>query len=144
MSGVLRFAMIAKRSGAAEVYAVARRELGPVELGRLLLHLRRIDPDWRLSLKERRRLAVELIEAGVPDSRIIEQTEVSRTTLWRIRRDLVDKPNRARKPALQSGGFVSNRPTLTRRLSGPILHVEASSGLGDFEPVARLLGGGAS
>ncbi len=140
MSAVLRFANVAKRSGAAEVYAVARRVLDAVDLGRLLLHLRRVDSDWSLPLKERRRLAVELVEAGVPDSKVIEQTEISRTTLWRIRRDLVDKPNRAHKPALQSGEFVSNRPTLTRRSSGPILHVEATSGLGDFEPMARLLG----
>jgi hypothetical protein len=141
MSAVQRLAKVAKRSGAAEVHAVARHELAPVDLGRLLLHLRRVDSDWRLPLKERRRLAVELVEADVSDSKIIEQTEISRTTLWRIRRDLVDKPNRARELALQRGESVSNRSPLTRRSFGRILHVEGSSGNSDFDAVARLLGG---
>jgi hypothetical protein len=140
MSAVRRFANVAKRSGAADVYAVARQELDARDLGRLLLHPRRVDPDWRLQLKERRRLAVELVGVGVSDRKVLDQTGISRTTLWRIRRDLVQQPNRPGKPALQSGGSVSNRPILTRRSSGPILHVEASSANGDFGAMGRLLG----
>jgi hypothetical protein len=141
MSAVRRFANVAKRSGAAEVYAVARLELGARDLGRLVLHLRRVEPDWSLPLKERRRLAVELVEADVSDRDVLDQTGISRTTLWRIRRDLVQQPNRARKPALQSGESVSNRAPLTRRSSGPILHAEASSANGDYRALGRLLGG---
>jgi hypothetical protein len=92
-------------------------------------------------LKERRRLAVELLEADVPERTVIDQTGTSRTTVWRLRQQLADKPNRARDAASQSGGSVSNRPTLTRRSRTPILHLEATSGNGDFAAVARLLGG---
>jgi hypothetical protein len=141
MSAVLQFAAQAKRSGAEATYTVARRELEPRELGCLLLHLRRVDPDWSLPVKERRRLAVDLVEADVPDSAVIEQTGVSRTTVWRIRRDLVARPNRPRNPAFQSGESVSNRPTLTRRSSGPILCFDASGGNADVEAIRHVLGG---
>ena len=141
MSAVLRFANAAKRSGAAEVYAVAARELDAEELGHLLLHLRRVEPDWRLPSKERRRLAAELIETGAPDRDVLAQTEISRTTLWRIRRELVDKPKRAPDPALQSAGSVSTQAPATHRSCGPILHAEATSGNGDFGAMARLLRG---
>jgi hypothetical protein len=70
MSAVLRFANVAKRSGAAEVYAVACGELDAADLGCLLLHLRRVDPDWRPDIHERRRLAYALLEANVPNARI--------------------------------------------------------------------------
>jgi hypothetical protein len=69
MSAIRAFAKAAQRSGADEVYRVARRELDARDLGRLLLHLRRIDPDWRLRPKERRRLAGRLLEAGVGSGR---------------------------------------------------------------------------
>jgi hypothetical protein len=141
MTVVLYFATVAKRSGAAEVYAVASRELEAVALGRLLLHLRRVEPEWHLPLKERRRLAVALLEEGVADRHVIDQTGISRTTLWRIRRDLVDRPRRPCEPAFQSGLAVSNRAPASNGSSGPILHAQASSGNGDFEALARLLGG---
>jgi Trp operon repressor len=140
MSAVLRFANVAKRSGAGEVYAVARLELDARDLGRLLLHLRRVDPDGRLPLQDRRRLAVELVDAAVSDREVLDQTGISRTTLWRMRRDLVQQPNRPGKFALQSGESVSNRPSPTRRSSGPILHLEASSANGDCRALGRLLG----
>jgi Homeodomain-like domain len=140
MSAVLRFAGQAKRSGAADTYAIARRELDADDLGCLLLHLRRIDPDWRAPLRERRALAAALLEAGVRDSAIIEQTGISRTTLWRIRRNVADKPKCVRKPALQSGGFVSNGATLTNGSSGRILSADATSANGDLEAIRALLG----
>ena len=40
MSAVLRFANVAKRSGAAEVYAVASRELAAADLGVGASHVR--------------------------------------------------------------------------------------------------------
>lgn len=140
VSAIRRFAQVAKRSGAAEVYAIACRELDDRDLGLLCLHLRRVDPDWRPAPKERRRLAAALLEAGVADRNIVDQTDIGRTTLWRIRQELVDTPNRARNPALQSGEHVSKRPTATRRSSEPILHVEASSGNGDDRALRLLLG----
>ena len=141
MSAVLRFAGQAKRSGAADTYAIARRELDPRDLGCLLLHLRRIDPDWRAPLKERRLLAAALLDFGVTDSVVVDQTEVSRTTLWRIRRELVDRAKWARKPALEWAEFVSNGRPRSRSPYGPILCCDASSGNGDFEAIRRLLAG---
>lgn len=141
MSAVQRFANVARRSGAAEVYAVARRELGPPDLGRLLLHLRRVDSDWSLDLHERRRLAYALLEAGVPDREIRAQLEISGKTLARRRRELVNKPNRDREPALQSGANGTKPATRYYGSSGPILHIEATSGNGDFGELGRLLGG---
>src|SRR5215204_7190711 len=128
MTAILRFAGQAKRSGAADTYAIARRELDPRDLGCLLLHLRRIDPDWRAPLKERRLLAAALLDFGVTDSVVVDQTEVSRTTLWRIRRELVDRAKWARKPALEWAEFVSNgRP-------GPVAR------MGRFSAVTPLAG----
>jgi hypothetical protein len=126
MSAVLRFANVAKRSGAAEVYAVASRELDAPELGCLLLHLRRVDPDWRPDIHERRRLAYALLEANVPDARIRDQLEISQKTLARRRRELVDNSKCPRKPALQSGANGTKTPGRYIGSSGPILHVDAS------------------
>jgi hypothetical protein len=140
MSAVLRFANVAKRSGAAEVYAVASRELDAAQLGCLLLHLRRVDPAWRPDIHERRRLAYSLLEANVPDARIRDQLEISQKTLARRRRELVDIPKCPRKPALQSGAKRTKTPGRYCGSSGPILHVDASSGNGDFGALARLLG----
>ena len=140
MSVVLRFAGQAKRSGAADTYAVARRELDARDLGCLLLHLRRIDPDWQAPLKERKALAGVLLDAGVRDSTVIEQTGISRTTLWRLRREVLDKPKCSREPAFQSGGFVSNGAPAARSPYGPILGSDASSGNGDLEAIRELLG----
>lgn len=143
MSAVLRFANVAKRSGAAEVYAVASRELDAADLGCLLLHLRRVDPDWRPDIHERRRLAYALLEANVPDARIREQLEISQKTLARRRQELVDISKCARKPALQSGANGTKTPGRYNGTCGPILHVDASSGNGDFGALARVLGASA-
>jgi hypothetical protein len=140
MSAVLRFANVAKRSGAAEVYAVACRELDAADLGCLLLHLRRVDPDWRLDIHERRRLAHALLEANVPDARIREQLEISQKTLARRRRELADIPKCPRKPALQSGAKRTKTPGRYYGACGPILSADASSANGDFGAIRRLLG----
>jgi hypothetical protein len=140
VSAVLRFANVAKRSGAAEVYAVASRELDVAELGCLLLHLRRVDPDWRPDVHERRRLAYALLEANVPDARIRDELEISQKTLARRRRELADNAKCPRKPALQSGATRTKTPSGYGASSGPILHADASSGNGDFGALARLLG----
>lgn len=140
MSTIRHFANVAKRSGAAEVYAVASGELDVRDLGRLLLHLRRVDPDWTLDVHERRRLAYALLEADVPDREIRDQLDISQKTLGRRRQELVEKPNRPLQPAFQSGVSGTKTATATRRSSGPILHVEASSGNGDDRALRLLLG----
>ena len=114
---IQRLARTARLSGAAEVYDYARGELSDRELGRLLLHLRGADPDWRPPPKERRRLAARLLEDGVSDKDIVAQTSISRTTLWRMRRDL---PRQPRKHAFQSGANVSNGGSPAHGSSGPV------------------------
>jgi hypothetical protein len=140
MNAVLDFAGQAKRSGAAETYAVARRELSPRELGCLLLHLRRVEPDWQAPRAERKQLAGLLLEAGVSVSTVIDQTGLSRSTLARLRRELANPAKCPREPAFQSGGFVSNGATRTRRSSGPVLSADATSANGDLEAIWALLG----
>jgi Trp operon repressor len=140
MSAVLRFANVAKRSGAAEVYAVASRELYAADLGCLLLHLRRVDPDWRPDIHERRRLAYALLDANVPDREIRAQLEISQKTLARRRRELADNAKCPRKPALQSGAKRTKTPGRYNGACGPILHADASSANGDFGAIRRLLG----
>jgi hypothetical protein len=143
MSAVLAFARQAQRSGAADTHAIARRELDVRDLGCLLLHLRRVEPDWRLDIHERRRLAYALLEANVPDARIRDQLEISQKTLARRRRELVGNAKCARKPALQSGATRTKTPGRYNGACGPILHADASSGNGDFGALARLLGASA-
>jgi hypothetical protein len=142
VSSIRQFANVAKRSGAAGVYAVARHELDDVQLGRLLLHLRRVDPDCPLDIHERRRLAYALLDASVADREIRDQLDISQKTLTRRRQELVDKRNRPAEPAFQSGVSGTKTATATRRSSGPILHVDASSCTGDFESMVRVLGAG--
>ncbi len=141
MSTIRHFANVAKRSGAAEVYAVADGELDVRDLGLLCLHLRRVDPDWSLDVHERRRLAYALLEAEVPDREIRDQLDISQKTLHRRRRELVEKQNRPLQPAFQSGVLGTKTAAATRRPSGPILHVEASSGNGDDRALRLLLRG---
>lgn len=144
MTAVQSFARAARRSGAEATYAVARGELDDRDLGRLLVHLRRVEPGWRPAPKERRRLAARLLEAGVKDRDVVDQTGISRTTLWRMRRDLVGRSKPAPEAALQSGANVSNRPPSTRRSPGsvsPPMGFSASSGNGDDRELRSLLGG---
>jgi Trp operon repressor len=147
VSAIRRFANVAKRSGAPEVYAVACRELDVRDLGRLLLHLRRVDPDWKLDFHERRRLAYALLEADVSDREIRDQLEISQKTLGRRRQELVEK----RKPA--SGTRIPKRrlgdktAIATRRASEPVSPpwgLSADSGSVDDRPLRRLLLGGAT
>lgn len=143
MTAVRLFAHAAKRSGADEVYAVARRELDDRDLGRLLLHLRRVDPGWRLDVHERRRLAYALLDAGVSDREIRDQLVISQKTLGRRRRELLDNPNQPLEPAFQSGVSGTKTSTLTRRSSGwvsPSLAFSANSGNGDDRALRLLLG----
>jgi hypothetical protein len=142
VTAIRDFVRTAQRSGAEATYEVARAELDDRDLGRLLLHLRRVEPGWRPRPKERRRLAARLLQAGVSDKDIVEQTTISRTTVWRIRRDLVNPSDSGRKAALQSGGNVSNRPPSTYgstdRVAAP-LAFSATSGNHDDRALRLLL-----
>jgi hypothetical protein len=118
VTAIQRLARAARPSGAEAIYDHARGRLDDRDLGLLLLHLRRVDPDWRPPPKERRRLAARLLAAGASDKTIVDQTSISRTTLWRMRRDLVDSSNQAREGAFQSAANVSNRAHSTNGSSG--------------------------
>jgi hypothetical protein len=137
VSAVLRFAGQARRSGAADTYRVARRELDARELGCLLLHLRRVDPDWRAPLKERRALAGVLLEAGS----VIRRSSTRRASAGqRFGESGSKSPKGPATPHRNGPVFVSNGATLTRRSSGPILCCDASSANGDLEAIRDLLG----
>jgi hypothetical protein len=143
VSAIRRFANVAKRSGAPEVYTVACRELDVRDLGRLLLHLRRVDPDWKPDVHERRRLAYALLEADVSDREIRDQLDISQKTLGRRRQELVEKRNRPQEPAFQSGVSGTKTATATRRSSEPVSPpwgLSADSGSVDDRPLRMLLG----
>lgn len=142
MSAIRSFANVAKRSGAREVYAVACRELDVRDLGLLCHHLRRVEPDWKLEVHERRRLAYALLETDASDREIRDQLGISQKTLSRRRRELVDTRNRPLEPAFQSGVSGTKTPSATRRPSGPVSPpwgFSADSGSVDDRPLRRLL-----
>jgi hypothetical protein len=105
-----------------------------------------LEPRFELRPKERRELAIRLIAAGhADDVTARNQTGGSRSTWWRIRRDVEQAHDGGltplSEPSPDAGSSVSNRPTPTRRTCGPILHAEATSANGDFGALGRLLGG---
>src|SRR5438477_3912781 len=75
----------AERFGIERVYETAEEHLPALELGYLVLRLRRVDKHWRLSADERERLIRGLIEAGVPDREIREMARVTLPTLRKMR-----------------------------------------------------------
>jgi len=138
MSDLAAYVKHAERKGGVEgVYEAARTELDDRDLGRLVERLRRIDPDYRLDRAERHRLLTQLIEAKVADRRIIRQLGVSRQTVWRVRRTLVQAPNGGLDTPLQSGAEVT-KPAVPRDRSR--LHFDATSGAWDDRPLRRYLG----
>jgi len=114
--------------GVEGLYETARHELDDRNLARLAGRLRRIDPAWKLTRTERRRLASALLELNLDFKRICRQTGISRTTLWRLREQVVDSPDRPPKPALQSGAHVSKRTLATNGSRPAIVHLDATSG----------------
>jgi hypothetical protein len=129
----------------------------PAELALLATRLRSVDPPTRLDgrgyhvqteprfelrPKERRELAARLIAAGhADDARARNQTGVSRTTWWRIRRDREQAGNGGltplSEPSPDAGLRVSKRPDAG---CSPTLHFDATSGAADDRPIRRLLG----
>jgi hypothetical protein len=101
-----------------------------------------VEPRFKLRPKEARALAVKLVRAGVPDDhRAFRHLAISRTTLWRIRRE-AEHPRTGGltplfDPSPDAGLRVSKRPTPIRGLS---YHFDASSGAEDDRPLRRLLG----
>ena len=119
------------------IYSQGRDVLDAGDLGRLALHLRRIDPKWKLGRVERKRLAVSLIESGESIDQVCAMAQLSRTTCWRLRtsENAQHVPNRPPEPAVQSAASVSNPAGAmdgTRvSVSGsraPIVHFDATSG----------------
>ncbi len=119
------------------VYRQGRAALDAGDLGRLALHLRRIEPTWKLGSVESKRLARSLIQSGESIDRVCAMAQISRTTCWRLRtsENAQHVPNRPPEPAVQSAASVSNPAGAmdgTRAfVSGsraPIVHIDATSG----------------
>jgi hypothetical protein len=100
------------------------------------------EPRFELRPKERRELAARLIGAGhADDVTARNQTGVSRTTWWRIRRDVEEADNGGltplSEPRSDAGLRVSKPPPAG---CSPILHFDATSGAADIGAIRRLLG----
>jgi hypothetical protein len=99
------------------------------------------EPRFKLRAKERRALAVRLIESGRVDDRWARRLGMSRTTWWRIRRELEGgrngQPTPTPQPSVDAGLRVSNRAAPTAGFSW---HFDASSGAEDDRPLRDLLG----
>ena len=89
----------AERFGTECVFETAMCDLSAVPLGRLSLHLQRIDPEWRPEPLDRSAFACQLIEAGVRRDRACEMAMVSARTV------------RRRAKVTQNGGQVANDPS---------------------------------
>jgi hypothetical protein len=130
-----------ERSGLRRIFEQAREHLRPIELVRLIAHLeevkpvtiidqrghrRRVEEPFKLRPKDRRMLALALLDSGVGESRIPPLAGVSERTWRRIRAD------RGRQTP-ETGGHGGlnkprNRPFSTPQVSSPILSFDASSG----------------
>ncbi|MDQ3647476.1 MAG: helix-turn-helix domain-containing protein [Actinomycetota bacterium] len=126
LAGFVRHAELGR--GVEGVYEAAQPKLSDRDLGRLAARLRRVDSTWKLPKAERHRLALALVETGLPDRRVCDQAGISRTTLWRLREKVAEQRNRPSETALQSGVSVSKSPPPTPRSSLPLLHYDATSG----------------
>jgi hypothetical protein len=99
MSSVREHAEHARLHGAEAAYANACADgLSPRQFGWLLVHLRRLDPDWRPAIGERHRLTRAMLEAGVPDQEIREALRISQPTLWRFKRERADTTPEGARP----------------------------------------------
>lgn len=135
MSSVREHAEHARLHGAEAAYANARRDdLSPRQLGWLLVHLRRLDADWKPTMGERHRLTRAMFETAVPEREIREALRVSQSTLWRFKRRLAEST--APKPGLRPE--VGSQPRSTtganhskpgNRPDGPDSAVSNSEGL---------------
>jgi len=83
-----QFIRNAELYGTEGVYEVAEAERwGYEDLGKLAMQLRRIDSKWRLSAPQRQRMIGELVASDMPVAKIARLAGVSRTTVWKARRD---------------------------------------------------------
>lgn len=81
-----RFRRHAELYGSEEVYDVAAGDgLDSLDLARLALALRHIDPRWRLSADQRANLLGRLDGFGLPDQEVRRYLGVSQDTLRRMR-----------------------------------------------------------
>jgi hypothetical protein len=101
--GLWSYVRHAERAGVELVFESAAEELDARDLGRLAVHLRRIDPSWRLGDRAARELALALLEQRVAPDEVARMVGRDRTTIWRLRRELRSDP------ATQSGADVANR-----------------------------------
>jgi hypothetical protein len=78
----------ARRFGVESVYETAEYWLGPEERASLTLHLRRLDPRWKLEREGRERLVRHLAESGATDQKIGEALGIRREAANAARAEL--------------------------------------------------------
>ncbi len=106
-SALRRLIRQAELYGTGDVWAVASRVLDAGDQGSLALHLRRIDPGWKLSRIEAMNLAERLAAAGHRDKDIRRMAGVSQPTV-----------RKARDRAAQSESFEGVQPIGPREEAG--------------------------
>jgi hypothetical protein len=97
-----------------------------------------VEPRFELRPKEKRELTARLLRDGVPPNRIPAVVCPSRTTLWRIVREVGSGGLTTHSgPSADARLRVSKRPSTSNH---PYHHFDASSGAEDDRPLRRLLG----
>jgi hypothetical protein len=94
-----RFIRAAELYGVSGIFEEAARKLGPHDQGRLALHLRRVDADWKLTRAQAMELAVGLVGQDTPDKKVRELAGISQPTV-----------RKARSRAVESESFGKVRP----------------------------------
>jgi hypothetical protein len=112
--GLADFIRHAERFGSELVYETALDCLhDPHELGLLSLALQRMDRRWQLAPAQRIALARKLLSARLPLIRICDMAQLSRTTLYRLRRDangIAATSKRPRKARNHAAWMLQIRP----------------------------------
>lgn len=153
-STVEQYVRLAQVNTPGEVWEIAKRTgLAPADLGRLAARLRSMEPPkvrvrgywtqgprFKLRPKERRELAVSLLEAGVEDRQIRKWTGMSRTVLWRLHHEREQNGGltTTSEPSVHAGLSVSKPPNRTYLSNPPMFHFDATSGNSDTGPVASV------
>jgi hypothetical protein len=80
-----RYIRHAELFGVALVYETAEDDLPVIELGYLVRHLRRVDPNWRLEKRQRATLMKRLLGADVPAKEVADIVGLSLGRVYQVR-----------------------------------------------------------